>query len=67
MFNYRHSLQTINNTLKGYKVEFAYAQAGRDVYRLCEFDKDYNKFIECGLYYTKSDLVNDCNKLINKE
>ena len=68
--NYRHSLNTLNKNLAesniNESVEFAYAQSGKDVYRLLEPGKMKNHVVECGIYYSKSDLVEYVNSQINK-
>jgi len=67
--NYRHSIKTLNIQLrkagKKERVEFKHAQAGNDVYRVIEPCDNFNSSCECGIYYTKTDLVEFVSDTIN--
>lgn len=68
MLNYRHSINTINKTLKAAKknetIEYAYSEAGKTVYRMLEPADTKNNVRECGIYYSKSDIVEAVNHIL---
>ena len=67
MLNYRHTLTTLNSELKKANrtetAEYAYSEAGNTVYRMTEPGAE-NCRVECGIYYSKSDLVEQVNEMI---